>query len=302
MNNKFKTIILLPTLLGLFISSMAYADDQANKTNTQPIAQQSTEAKQVSESTSVESSQKNKSTSEKKAITQQASEETISEEPPRVTKDPYQGFNRVMFVFNDKIDIYFLKPIATAYNKILPKPIKQGVHNFFNNINNLPTIANDLLQFNFRQAANDIWRLGINTTIGIGGLFDIADRIKLKQYSNDFGLTLAAWGFEDSNYLVLPFFGPSTIRDGIGIPVDYFEFSIYPHIYPTLSRYEIYGLGIVDRRAQLLQFQEVLEEAEFDKYIFMRNAYLQRRAFQIKENQNLGYQSSKEHYFPCRDH
>ena len=203
--------------------------------------------------------------------------------------DPLESFNRGMFIFNDKIDKIILKPIATVYNAILPKPLNQGIHNFFNNIGNLPTIANDLLQFNFYQAANDIWRLMINSTIGILGLFDIAERMHLYPYSNDFGLTLATWGYRHSNYLVLPFFGPSTIRDGIGLPVDYFAFSIYPHIYPSSTRYAVYFLGVVDRRAQLLQFQSVLEEAALDEYIFIRNAYTQRRAFQMEQNQHRGY-------------
>lgn len=206
-----------------------------------------------------------------------------------LAKDPLEKFNRAMFTFNDKLDIYILKPVATFYNAIMPRPLNQGIHNVFLNIGNLPTIANDILQFNFYQMANDMWRLGINTTVGIGGLFDIAGRIGLEPYSNDFGLTLAAWGYDNSTYLVLPFFGPNTIRDGIGIPVDYYAFSIYPYIKPYKTRYAIYGLGIIDRRAQLLQFQSVMEEASLDKYIFVRNAYMQRRAFQIEQNEHRSF-------------
>lgn len=206
-----------------------------------------------------------------------------------VTKDPYEGFNRAMFSFNETIDKYLMKPISRFYNAIMPKPLNQGIHNFFNNLGNLPTIANDVLQANFFQATNDLWRLGINTTIGIGGLFDIAERMQLKPYSNDFGLTLARWGFKNSNYLVLPFFGSNTLRDGIGIPVDYFAFSIYPYINPPSTRYELYGLGVIDRRAYLLQYQPILEEAALDKYVFMRNAYMQRRAYQIEQNNHRSY-------------
>lgn len=206
--------------------------------------------------------------------------------PPVIQKDPFEGFNRAMFTFNDKLDIYLLKPIATLYNKIMPRPLNQGIHNVFFNINTLPTIANDVLQANFYQAANDVWRVGINTTIGIGGLFDVAQRMNLEPYSNDFGLTMARWGYADSNYLVLPFFGANTVRDALGIPVDYFGFSIYPYINPQSTRYQLYGLGIIDRRAQLLKFQEVLEEASLDKYIFVRSAYMQRRAYQIEENKH----------------
>ncbi len=209
--------------------------------------------------------------------------------PAPVVKDPYEGFNRAMFTFNDKLDTYIMKPIARAYNAIMPRPLNDGVHNFFTNIGNLPTIANDLLQANFFQAANDSWRLVINTTIGVGGLFDVAERMKLKPYKNDFGLTLAKWGYRDSNYLVLPFFGPNTPRDGIGIPVDYFAFSIYPYIDNTKTRYAIYGLGVVDKRAQLLRFQGVMDEASVDKYVFQRNAYMQHRAYQIDQNDHRTY-------------
>lgn len=206
-------------------------------------------------------------------------------EPPAAEKDPYQGFNRAMFTFNDKLDIYFLKPIATFYNKVMPKPLNKGVHNVFENINTVPTIANDVLQANFYQASSDFWRLAINTTIGIGGLFDMAERMKLEPYQNDFGLTLARWGYTDSNYLVLPFFGPNTLRDGlIGLPVDYFAFSLYPYLEPPSFRYQVYVLGVIDRRAQLLKFQDVVDEASYDKYVFVRNAYLQRRAYQIEQN------------------
>jgi len=208
---------------------------------------------------------------------------------PLIT-DPYEPFNRAMFTFNDKIDKYFLKPIATVYNKIMPKPLNVGVHNFFNNIGTIPTIINDLLQFHFYQMTNDLWRLGINTTVGVGGFFDMATRMKLPFYINDFGLTLATWGYKNSNYIVLPFFGPNTIRDGVGIPVDYYAFSVYPHIQPPSLRYQIYAVGIVDRRAQLLQYQKVFEEATYDEYLFMRNAYLQRRNYQIEQNAHRGYQ------------
>jgi len=204
-------------------------------------------------------------------------------------KDPLIGFNRIMLDFNERIDITILKPIATLYNKIIPKPLNQGINNFFNNIHNLPNIANDLLQLHIAQAANDSWRLLINTTIGVGGLFDIAERINLPLYTNDFGLTLARWGYQDSSYIVWPFWGPSTIRDGIGGTVDYFAFSIYPRVNPDRARYELYALGVVDRRAQLLQLQPMLEEAILDKYSFMRHVYMQGRASQIENNLHLGY-------------
>lgn len=204
-------------------------------------------------------------------------------------RDPFEKFNRAMFVFNDKIDILILKPLATFYNLIIPKPLNKGIHNAYNNIRTLVTIANDVLQLHFTQTLNDLWRLSINTTIGIGGLFDVAELFQLTPYTNDFGLTLARWGWQDSNYIVLPFFGPNTLRDAIDIPVDYLAFSIYPRIYPYSTRYLIYGFGVVERRAQLLKFESIFTEAALDKYIFLRSAFMQRRSYQIQQNKALGF-------------
>jgi phospholipid-binding lipoprotein MlaA len=209
-------------------------------------------------------------------------------------KDPLERINRVMFVFNDKLDFYLIKPVAQLYNAIIPKPLNKGIHNFFNNLGELPTIANDLLQLNFFQMTNDTARLIINSTMGIGGLFDIATRMRLPYFQNDFGLTLARWGYANSNYIVLPVFGSYTIRDGLGIPVDYFAFSVYPYVNPQSTRYQLLMLFMVDHRANLLQFEPVLEEAAIDRYVFMRNAYMQHRAFQIEQVKHLGYKEHRE--------
>jgi phospholipid-binding lipoprotein MlaA len=211
-----------------------------------------------------------------------------NEKAPIVITDPYEHFNRGIFTFNDKFDTYLFRPAAELYNTVMPGPLNLGIHNFFNNINTVPTIINDLLQMHIYQAANDFWRVLINTTIGIGGLFDVATRLGLPPYSNDFGLTLATWGYRNSNFFVIPLFGPSTIRDGIEIPVDYYLFSIYPYIKPDSVRYGIWGLSVIDRRAQLAKFQSLFEEVAIDKYAFQRNAYMQRRQFQIEENNRLG--------------
>ena len=209
------------------------------------------------------------------------------------TKDPLERFNRAMFMFNDKLDYYLIKPVAEIYNDIVPRPLNKGIHNFFNNLGEVPTIINDFLQFNFFQGFRDIARFSINSTIGIGGFFDLATRMQLPYFQNDFGLTLARWGYKDSSYLVLPVFGSNTIRDGIfGLPVDYFEFSVYPYIRPQSTRFQLLTLFMVDHRASLLQFEPVLEEAAIDKYVFMRNAYMQHRAFQIEQVQHLSF---KEH-------
>ncbi|MBX3709862.1 MAG: VacJ family lipoprotein [Gammaproteobacteria bacterium] len=209
-------------------------------------------------------------------------------------KDPLEKFNRVMFTFNDKLDIYLVKPIAELYNAIIPKPLNKGIHNFFNNLGEVPTIVNDWLQLNFYQSVKDMSRLVINSTMGIGGLFDIATRMNLPYFQNDFGLTLSAWGYKDSSYLVLPFLGSNTIRDGIGIPVDYFEFSVYPYIKPQSRLYQVLGLFFIDHRAHLLQYEPILEEVAVDKYVFMRNAYMQHRAYQIEQIKHLGYKDRNQ--------
>ena len=150
--------------------------------------------------------------------------------------DPYEPFNRVMYKFNDTLDRFVSEgPVATLYNKIMPKPLATGLTNFYNNVDTIPTIINDILQGNYHQMASDTWRFAINTTIGIGGLVDVASRLGLDPHLEDFGLTLAHWGHKNSNYLVLPFVGPTTVRDGIALPINYYTMTPYPLIYPKKS-------------------------------------------------------------------
>lgn len=207
---------------------------------------------------------------------------------PVNSQDPLERFNRAMFNFNELIDKVILKPIATLYVKIVPKPLVKGISNFFSNIDMVPTVFNDLLQANFYQATSDLWRLGVNSTIGILGFFDVASEIGLEPNLEDVGLTFARWGWKNSTYLVLPFWGPSSIRDTLGMPINYYYLSIYPDIYPANARYRLYALGIVSRRAELLRFQSVLQQAIVDKYVFIRDAYTQRRSYLIQRNTELG--------------
>lgn len=215
-----------------------------------------------------------------------ASQAAHTPNQPKVD-DPWESMNRVIFSFDDALDEYFLKPAAELYNKIMPKPLNRGVHNIYENVSNVQNIGNDLLQGNFYQATSDTWRLFINTTAGLGGTFDVASDIGLYQNDEDFGLTLARWGYTESRYVVLPFFGPSTIRDTIGMPIDYYAFSPYPRIENMRLRYSLYALDIVNQRAQLLKYQDLYEKFSLDKYTFVRDAYLQRRAGQIQRNNEL---------------
>ncbi len=201
--------------------------------------------------------------------------------------DPYEHFNRAMFQFNEVVDKLVMRPVATLYIKIVPKPLSKGLSNFYNNIDTIPTVANDLLQANFYQGTSDAWRLAINSSIGVLGFFDFASDMGLEPNKEDFGLTLAQWGYRDSHYLVLPFLGPGTTRDQIGWPINYLFLTIYPYIYPVAERNQLYLGSLVVKRAELLRYQSVLAQASLDDYTFIRDAYMQHRAYQLERNAEL---------------
>lgn len=194
-----------------------------------------------------------------------------------VEGDPVQGFNRAMYTFNDKLDKYALKPVAQGYKFVLPNFVQTGIYNFFNNLGTLTTIANDLLQFKFSKAMDDSGRFVINTTFGIGGLFDWASKDGINYQKEDFGVTLGTWGWKNSSYLVLPFYGPSTVRDTGGLAVDtlYLDPIYYIDYIPT--RNQLLLTKIISTRASYLPGSDLLDEAALDPYAFMRDAYLQRR-------------------------
>jgi len=175
--------------------------------------------------------------------------------------------------------------VASAYNTVMPWPAKKGISNFFSNLNMIPTVANDILQGNVLYTFSDSWRFLINSTIGLLGFVDVASAMNLPPHSEDLGLTLAKWGFKQSNYLILPIFGPSTVRDAIAFPVDYEVLSVYPYIDSKPLRYSLVSLNFVSKRAQLLDFENVIQQASFDPYVFQRNAYLQRRNYLIQQNE-----------------
>lgn len=193
-----------------------------------------------------------------------------------------EHINRVTYNFNDKMDKVFFQPLASFYNKFFPQLLRQAITNFFSNIDNFSTLNNDILQLNLHNSINDSWRFVINSTVGLLGLIDISSRLGIKAHHEDFGLTLARWGYKNSSYIVLPLFGPSTMRDIIGWPIDCLFFSVYPYIHDTRWRYSLYGISMLDRRSKLLQYQHVVDDLVLDKYIFTRNAYLQHRSAQIK--------------------
>jgi phospholipid-binding lipoprotein MlaA len=205
-------------------------------------------------------------------------------------EDPYESFNRKVFSFNMKVDKYVYKPIAQIYDHLTPMPIRKGVTNFFSNIGQLPIIANNLLQGNMEWFVSDIGRLIVNTTMGVGGLFDVATPLGIEKHQQDFGLTLAKWGFRDSPYLMLPFLPSSTPRDIIGFGADYFM-SPWPYIENDWWTYAAYGIEFANARAAVLGADKLIEEA-FDSYVFVRDAYMQRRQSQIQTI--LGQHGSNE--------
>ena len=191
--------------------------------------------------------------------------------------DPLEGFNRAMYTFNDKLDKYALKPLAKGYRAITPAPVRKSVSNFFSNLREPMVMLNNLLQGKPGQAASDLGRLLINSTAGIAGLFDVSTKIGLPKHNEDFGQTLAVWGVGDGPYLVLPFFGPSNLRDGVSLPVDW---ETYPpnHMEERSTRDKLLLVEIIDKRAQLLDASDILEQAAGrDPYVFVREASRQRR-------------------------
>jgi phospholipid-binding lipoprotein MlaA len=195
--------------------------------------------------------------------------------------DLFPVFNRSSFALNQKLDEWFFKPLAQIYLKITPPPVQTGIRNGFNNVYGISTTSNDLLQGNWYQAFSDGWRFFFNTTFGLGGLIDVSSHIQLQPHYNDFGLTLAKWGWRDSAYLVLPLLGPSTIRDAIGTGLGEY---ISPYYFLKLpERAGIYFFYSIQLRAQLLDYQNVFSQVSFDPYVFQYNAYMQRRKSKIEE-------------------
>ena len=197
--------------------------------------------------------------------------------------DPYESFNRKVFAFNMALDKVLFRPVAKTYDYILPNPAKKGISNAFDNVNEIPTVVNDLLQAEPGWAIADAWRFFFNSTIGVFGLFDVASHFGLKRRVQDLGLTFAKWGAKQSPYFVIPILGPSTVRDGVALLANYELFTIYPHINPWTLRWGLLGLYFIDVKADLLPTNKLVDEA-IDPYVFVRDAYLQRRAHLINGN------------------
>lgn len=194
--------------------------------------------------------------------------------------DPYEHFNRKVHAFNVVADKAILKPAALVYTSVLPGFVRKGINNAFNNLDMVPSVANDLLQAQGKWAIKDTWRFAINSTLGVGGLFDVADKMGLPAHYNDLGLTFAKWGDKNSPYLEIPLLGPSTIRDGAGMFFQFVLWTPYVYINNDAAAYGLAGLRYIDLRAQLLSSERIMDQA-LDQYAFMRDAYLQHRNYQI---------------------
>lgn len=194
--------------------------------------------------------------------------------------DPFEKYNRGMTNFNQKLDDYVVAPVARGYKKVVPSPARNGVNNFFNNLTEPLNVVYDLLQGKFRMAGRSAGRFLINTTLGFAGLNDVASYMDMPRRSEDFGQVLATWGVASGPHLVLPLFGPSNIRDGIGLIPDFAYRSATAFNDPERTYATI--LRVVDIRSRLLGAEEVLA-LQPDRYLFLREAYRQRREAQIKD-------------------
>jgi phospholipid-binding lipoprotein MlaA len=191
-------------------------------------------------------------------------------------RDPLEGANRKVYAFNDKVDSWVLRPVATGYRDWVPGEIRDRVRNFFGNLADPFIGVNNILQGKFEDGFLDWMRFGFNTTIGLLGLHDVASDMGYEKHNEDFGQTFGRWGAGTGPYLVLPFLGSSDVRDGIGTGFDFYVDPL-SEFRPYRLQYALWGTRLVQVRADLLEASRILEEAALDRYTFQRDAYLQRR-------------------------
>jgi phospholipid-binding lipoprotein MlaA len=196
-------------------------------------------------------------------------------------RDPWERINRSTFKFNDALDRAIARPVAKAYVKVTPKIVRTGVSNWLGNLDTVPTIINDALQGKFKMAGHDTARFLLNSTLGLGGLFDPASAAGLEYNDEDLGQTLGKWGIKSGPYLVLPILGPSSARDAFSRAADTFMEPVW-YLEDDSTRYLIRLVDLLDQRAGLLELDAQLERS-YDRYAFVRNAWLQRREYQVRD-------------------
>jgi phospholipid-binding lipoprotein MlaA len=204
----------------------------------------------------------------------------------RDPRDPFESYNRAMFAFNEGVDRAVVKPAARAYER-LPRPVRDGAGNFFSNLDDVAVLVNNLLQGKLPDAANDAARLIFNSTIGVFGLLDVASPMGLPKNREDFGQTLGYWGVPSGPYLQLPFLGPSTVRDA---PARVVDFELHPsnHLYRDHRRTwaTLSAVEVVSIRASLLPMEDLLAAMSEDRYIAVRDLWLQRRDYLVRDGQS----------------
>lgn len=194
--------------------------------------------------------------------------------------DPLEPFNRSVFNFNEGVDRAIFKPVATAYRDVTPSPVRTGVSNFFGNISDVWSVVNNVLQLKPKEALETGMRVAFNTVFGFAGVLDIGTEMRLQRNKQDFGQTLGHWGVESGAYVVLPFFGPSSVRDTVGSLVDA-NADLVNRTDRVGVRNSLATLRVVDTRARFLDAGDALEQASLDEYSFTRDLYLQRRSNSI---------------------
>ena len=208
--------------------------------------------------------------------------------PTQEKTDPWIGWNHGAQSFNDNVDKVILKPVAKGYQWVTPSLVNEGITNFFSNIKDIGVTINDLLQFKLNQGGMDAQRLLVNSTVGVAGFIDIAKHLDLPKHDEDFGQTLSAWGVPSGNYLVLPFFGPSNPRDALGIVGDaLFNPLTYVSAFGTTAISAVIAgskaVDVVDRRANLMTTEKIIDEGSVNRYEFIKNSYEQNRDFLIHD-------------------
>ncbi len=201
--------------------------------------------------------------------------------------DPWEGWNRKVFSFNEGLDTAVLKPAATAFSKFVPQLVRQGIGNFFGNAADAWSFVNNILQGRVEAGGKDLIRFGTNTVFGLGGVIDVASEMGLYHQYEDFGQTLGRWGVGAGAYIVWPLLGPSTVRESFALP---FDRAVSPALVINNGAWQfgLAGLQIINTRADLLGASRVLDDIALDKYTFVRDAYLQRRRSLISDGEDPG--------------
>lgn len=200
-------------------------------------------------------------------------------------RDPFEGFNRGVYSFNQAVDDTVIDPITGIYRAITPDFLDKGISNFFSNLGEISVVANDILQFKLGQALQDSARFVVNSTMGILGLFDVASKMNLPKHREDFGQTLATWGIGPGPYLMVPLFGPTTLRDATRFPVDGMLLNPVTYLDNDSLRAGLFGLNFIDIKSDLLTAQNLVDQASLDEYEFVKNAYFQQRQILINDGE-----------------